>query len=98
MMPCGTHGTACAYQDEDPSICPICHASWEKITAPATRTIVHRGINPKTKKPTITEEVRYLNGYGELPLNHFWRHALSAVPLAERGTKRQAIRSRKAVA
>jgi hypothetical protein len=32
---CAIHGTLCAYPGPHPALCPFCHATWARITAPA---------------------------------------------------------------
>lgn len=75
-MPCEFHQDLCAYPEPSDERCFCCHADWSKITAPATRIETRPGVS-KEGEPIVVEEIHYLNGYGEMPLNHFWRHALT---------------------
>lgn len=79
-MSCPYHQNHCAFPDWDITRCEICHCTWEKITAPATRVTIREGLTRRKagqrQKPTMVEDVAYLSGYGEMPLNHLWRHAV----------------------
>lgn len=80
-MTCQTHRGLCAYPDESPLRCSVCHADWTKITAPATYVTTRPG-----QKGTVIEDVHYTGGYGETPLAHLWRHAL-----AEKRSEKSAV-------
>lgn len=75
-MVCPHHRGLCAYDEPSDERCFFCHADWSKITAPATRIETRAGVS-KDGEPIVVEEVHYLSGYGEMPLDHFWRHALT---------------------
>lgn len=91
---CPYHRNLCAFPDWDPEICEYCHASWWKITAPATRIKESTGlVRRKGQKPEqiTVYETAYLNGYGEMPLNHLWQHALDRAQKAASRSPRKAV-------
>lgn len=72
QIACERHSGHCVYE---PGTCPWCHVHPATITAPATRTYTRPGTDKQGRPITVTE-TRYLFGYGETLLGHFWRHAL----------------------
>lgn len=90
-MSCPHHKGYCAFPEWTASACEYCHAPWDKITRPATVVTARTSRNA-----TPVEETRFTGGYGEMPLNHLWRHAVDG-KRAEADAARVAAR-RKAVA
>lgn len=84
-MTCQVHRGLCAYPDESPDRCSFCHADWVKITGAATYVTTRPGI-----RGTTIEDVHYTGCYGETPLEHVWRHALS-IKRAETARDRKAV-------
>jgi hypothetical protein len=71
-MTCQVHRGLCGYPDESPDRCSFCHANWDKITGKATYVTTRPG-----QRGMVIEDVHYTGCYGETPLAHLWRHALS---------------------
>lgn len=76
-MKCPEH-TLCAFTGAEVDLCAFCHAPWSKITAPASWIETRTSVSRKTGERITVEDVHHLDGYGEPPLNHFWRHAIDA--------------------
>jgi hypothetical protein len=79
-MSCVIHHNLCAFPEPSDDRCSFCHCDWSKITAPATRK--------------VGRETRYLDGYGETPLNHLWRHAADYAFAEADAVRRAASRRR----